>query len=95
MWTWNSDPLRAFTVGLHPAAVQLDDAPDEREAHAESAQRVGRVRIELNEQVEHAVERLAFDALAVVAHLEHRLAVAWPCAQRESLPFAACISRRC
>jgi hypothetical protein len=58
--------------GAHRAAVQLDDVPDEREAHAQTAACPGERLVALDEQVEQAWHQARRDADAVVPHPDDR-----------------------
>src|SRR5690606_11277669 len=55
-----------FAARLHDAAVQLDDAPDQREADAETALTAQRLGIDLREEIEDALDVARCDPAPVV-----------------------------
>ena len=64
-------PARALALGLHLAAVEVDQVLDERQAQAEPPVGPLEAGVGLPEALEDVGEELGGDALAVVADLEH------------------------
>src|SRR5215468_6627651 len=68
---WQADLERAalatpWTARTHAAAVELDDAPDERQADAEATLGVRQRTIALRERVERALQQLGLHPLSAV-----------------------------
>src|SRR3954469_22080412 len=75
------DPERRAASGagafsLDAPLMQLDQALYQREPQAEAALAAIERALSLHEKIEHPRQQLRVDALAIVLHLDHRLAFA-------------------
>ena len=84
-----------LATGLDGAAVQLDEAPHQRQADAQAPLRSRDGTVGLGEQVEDVRQQLPFDADAVVANPQHGLLTFAAGPSPRYGPACCCTWRRC
>src|SRR5262245_13590556 len=81
--------VRTSAVGLHRAAVQFHDPPNDAQSDPQTARRARDGVVELSEEVENQQQLLGGDAHAIVAHPDyHFVAFRVECGAERDAPAA-------